>query len=103
MKGWIIYKDDASQLRPEAYEIHRLLEEAKNDEIELEVFKPEQFDLIVTREDDKSILIDGKKYPLPDFVMPRMGAITTYFTLAVLRHMERLGIYAINSSSSIET
>lgn len=103
MKGWIIYKDDASQLRPEAYEIHRLLEEAKKDEIDLEVFKPEQFDLIVTREDDKSILIDGRKYPLPDFVMPRMGAVTTYFTLAVLRHMERLGIYAINSSSSIET
>lgn len=102
MKGWIIYRDDATYLRPEAYEIHRLIEESKESGIELEVFKPEQFDLIVTREDDKSILIDSKKRSLPDFVIPRMGSGTTYFTLAVLRHMERLGIHIVNSPQSIE-
>lgn len=53
MKGWVIYRDDATQLRPEAYEIHRLIEESKKNQIELEVFKPEQFDLIVTNEDEK--------------------------------------------------
>lgn len=103
MKGWIIYKDDATQLRPEAYEIHRLLEESKNFDIDIEVFRPDQFDLIVTREDDRSILVDSEKRELPDFVLPRMGAGTTYFTLAVLRHMERLGIYIVNSPNSIET
>ena len=102
MKGWIIYRDDATQLRPEAYEIHRLIEQAKDEGIELEVFKPEQFDLIVTREDDRSILVDSEKRELPDFVIPRMGAGTTYFTLAILRHMERLGIHVVNSSESIE-
>ena len=103
MKGWIIYKDDATQLRPEAYEIHRLVEEAKKHEITLEVFRPDQFDLIVTREDERSILVDSEKRELPDFILPRMGAGTTYFTLAVLRHMERLGIHIVNNPNSIET
>ena len=31
-----------------------------------------------------------------------MGAGTTYFTLAILRHIERLGIYTINNSNNIE-
>ncbi|MGY8767753.1 MAG: hypothetical protein ACKVH8_04875 [Pirellulales bacterium] len=74
MKGWIIYRDEENQLRPEAHEIHRLIEEAKKDNIDLEVFRPEQFDLIVTREDEKSILVDSEKKSLPDFVIPRMGA-----------------------------
>lgn len=32
-----------------------------------------------------------------------MGAGTTYFTLAIIRQMERLGIHIVNSSHSIET
>ncbi len=102
MKGWIIYRKDVKQLGPEAYEIHRLLEEADNYKIELEIFKPDQFDLLVTREDEKSILVDSEKRALPDFVIPRMGAATTYFTLAVLRQIERLGIHIVNSPHSIE-
>ena len=82
MKGWIIYRANSAQLNPEAYEIHRLLEVASECGVELEVFRPDQFDLIVTREDERSILIDSEKRELPDFVLPRMGAGTTYFTLA---------------------
>jgi len=103
MKGWVIYKDNATQLKPEAYEVHRLLEEAKKCGIELEVFRPDQFDLIVTQENETGILVDSEIRDLPDFVIPRMGAGTTYFTLAVLRHMERLGIHIVNTPNSIET
>lgn len=103
MRGWIIYKDSASLLKQEAYEIHKLQEIAKQECIDLQTYSPDQFDLTVTREDDKSILIDGKKVALPDFVMPRMGAGTTYFALAIIRHLERLGVYCINSSQAIET
>ena len=102
MRGWIIYKENASLLRQEAYEVHRLVEVAEQENIELKVFSPDQFDLTVTRDDEKSILIDGKKHDLPDFVMPRMGAGTTYFALAIIRHLERLGVYCVNSSHSIE-
>ncbi|WP_372771179.1 RimK family alpha-L-glutamate ligase [Pseudoalteromonas sp.] len=103
MRGWIIYKHNDMLLRQEAYEINRLVEVAKEENIELQVFSPDQFDLTVTRDDEKSILIDGERQQLPDFVMPRMGAGTTYFTLAVIRHLERLGVYCVNSSHSIET
>lgn len=103
MKGWIIYRDDATTLKPEAYEIHRLVEQAKASGIDMDVYRPDQFDLIVTREDEKSVLIDGEKKPLPDFILPRMGAGTTYFTLAILRQLERLGIHIVNSTQSIET
>ncbi len=102
VKGWIIYRDDATQLRPEAYEINRLIDQAKQENIDVEVFRPDQFDLIVNREDERSILVNSEKRSLPDFVIPRMGAGTTYFTLAVLRQMERLGIHIVNSPESIE-
>lgn len=32
-----------------------------------------------------------------------MGAGTTYFALAVIRHLEKLGVFVLNSSQSIET
>jgi gamma-F420-2:alpha-L-glutamate ligase len=65
--------------------------------------KPEQFELVVTRDDRKSILVDGKVTPLPDFLIPRLGASTTYFALAIIRHLERLGVLVLNSSTAIET
>ena len=103
MKGWIIYRDSAASLRPEAYEIHRLVKAGQKAGIELVVYAPEQFDLTVTREDERSILLDGEYVGLPDFIIPRMGAGTTYFTLAIIRHLERLGVYSVNSSTSIDT
>lgn len=103
MKGWILYKDSANLLKPETYEINRFMDVAREEGIELEILRPEQFDLTVTREDKKSLLVDGEAVALPDFVLPRMGAGTTYFALAVIRHLERLGVYCVNSSQSIET
>ncbi len=103
MRGWIIYEDSANSVHPETYEIGRFRDIARQKCIELHVYHPEQFDLTVTRDDKKSILVDGKSVPLPDFLLPRMGAGTTYFALAVIRHLERLGVYCVNSSHSIET
>lgn len=102
MKGWILFNETATA-KPEWYEISRLVDVAKENNIEIDVFKPEQFDLIVTRDDRKSVTVDGKVLPLPDFVLPRMGAGTTYFALAVIRHLERLGVHTFNSSQSIDT
>ena len=103
MLGWIIYKHTQVDLKPEAYEINRLTKVAKDQGIELRVIRPEQVDLIVTREDRKSIQLDGQPTALPDFVLPRMGAGTTYFALAVIRHLERLGVNCFNASSAIDT
>ncbi len=71
--GWILYKDSAELLRPEAYEVHRLVDVAKSHDIDLKVLSPEQIDIIVTREDRKSILVDEAPTALPDFLLPRMA------------------------------
>lgn len=102
MKGWILYKEPDAHLLPDKYEMARFMEAAARRGIDLSIVAPEQFDLIVTRDDRRSVLLDGKTTPLPDFVVPRMGAGTTYFALAVLRHLERLGVYAVNPSASVE-
>jgi gamma-F420-2:alpha-L-glutamate ligase len=103
MRGWILYKAPQADLPQEAFEVRRLVDEAERCGLDVQVFTPEQFDLVVTRDDRKSVLVDGETVALPDFLLPRMGAGTTYFALAVIRHLERLGVHSFNSSASIET
>ncbi|MFW6365882.1 MAG: ATP-grasp domain-containing protein [Spirochaetota bacterium] len=103
MNGWILYRHNETEIKPEHYEIQRFMAEAEKQGLTLRVIQPEQVDLIVTREDRKSILVNGEPLPLPDFLLPRMGAGTTYFALAVIRHLERLGVPCYNSSVSIDT
>lgn len=102
MKGWILYRENDSELVSERFEVDRIVESAEQHGIHLTVLKPEQFDLLVTSQNRRSITIDGEVTTLPDFVLPRMGAGTTYFALAVIRHLERLGVPCINSSHPIE-
>jgi len=102
MKGWIIYSKSCSELTENDHGVQRLRHAAKNKGIDLDVFKPEQFELVVTRDDKKSILIDGCPTALPDFLIPRLGSSTSYFALAVIRQLERLGVYSCNSSQTIE-
>lgn len=90
-------------MKAETFEIERFVQVAKEQDIEIRVLAPEQFELIVTRDDRKSVLVDGEVLPLPDFVLPRMGAGTNYFGLALIRHLERLGVRTFNSSQSIDT
>lgn len=71
--------------------------------IDVKVFNPEQFDLLVTAEDRESVLIDGNLMPLPDFLLPRTYVVdSSYFSLAVLRQLERLGVRMYNNSATIE-
>ena len=102
MRGWILYKYALDELPETAYEVQRFLAFAESHGITLEVVKPEQLELIVTKDDRKSILLNGLVTPLPDFLLPRMGAGTTYFALAVIRHLERLGVTVLNTSTAIE-
>jgi RimK family alpha-L-glutamate ligase len=101
MQGWILYSRKMSELQPSDYGVNRLLEAAKAKNVAMHVYKPEEFDLIVTRDDRRSILINGKETDLPDFIIPRLGSNTTYYTLAVIRHMQRLGVYACNGADTI--
>ncbi len=102
MKGWILYHKQQDELSQEDYDIHRLLEAAKAKHIPLKIYSPKEFELIVSRDDQKSVLLNGKMIALPDFLIPRIGAKTTYFGLAVIRQLERLNIYVCNMSSTVE-
>ena len=103
MEGWILYRLRQSEITSDKYEMNRFLEVAEKREMNLKILCPEQFDLLVNREDNKSVIVDNHTTRLPQFLLPRQGASTPYFSLAVIRHLERLGVHTFNSSESIET
>jgi len=104
MEVWILFNEEIEAPSSEAFEIRRFMEEGRKMGIDVKVFKPEQFDLLVCNDDKQSVLIDGEFRNLPDFVLPRTYVIDTgYFALAVIRQLERLGVKVFNGSQSIET
>ncbi|WP_131782186.1 ATP-grasp domain-containing protein [Legionella gresilensis] len=103
MKGWILYKRNKQELTANDHGVKRFLAVADELQIELEVFKPEEFELIVANQKHQIILLNGKKTSLPDFIIPRLGAETSYHALNIIRQLELLGVCSINTSSAIET
>jgi gamma-F420-2:alpha-L-glutamate ligase len=98
MRIWILDKRENFK----SYENTRFRKEAERENVKLKLVAPEEFEIIVTKEGKKSILYKGKEVELPDCLIPRMGSGTTYFALAVIRHLERLGVPVLNRSRSIE-
>ncbi|MFA5958982.1 MAG: RimK family alpha-L-glutamate ligase [Tatlockia sp.] len=102
MKGWILYKRNQSELTELDHGVNRFLSVAPSLGITLHVLRPDQFELVISRDDRKSILLNNERAALPDFLLPRLGAETTYYALAIIRQLERLGVYSCNHSSAIE-
>ena len=102
MECWLLFDGELESPNPGAYEARRFVEAGRRQGINVTVLKPEQFDLCVTRDDRDSVMIDGQVVQLPDFILPRISGNVTYFTLAVIRHLERLGVQSFNGSESIE-
>jgi gamma-F420-2:alpha-L-glutamate ligase len=102
MRGWILYRDSLATLKPDAYEVPRLLETAARENLDVKLVTPQQFDLLVAC-NSREIWLDEKSIPAPDFLLPRTGAHSSYFALAVVRHLEQQGVLVLNSSTSIET
>lgn len=104
MRCWLFFNRDLAPGTPEAPEVHRFIEAAKNLDIELYVLKPSDFDLVVDSKHGWSATYKGRELlHKPDLIIPRCGAETTYFTLAVLRHFERQGVPIVNGPSAIES
>ncbi len=104
MDVWILFNEDIEAPSAEAFEVRRFMAEGRDMGINVKVFHPEQFDLLVTEDHRHSILVDGKSMPLPDFLLPRTYVIDTgYFALAVIRQFERLGVCVYNNAACIET
>ena len=98
LSGWIIHKKSLG----ENHEVQRLVEEFEKRDVKVRVVNPKDVDIIVDRDDRKSIIVEGVPRKLPDFVLPRTGSGTTYFIKAIIRHLERLGVTLINGSDAID-
>ena len=84
---------------PRLYSTRRLVQEAKLRGIDVEVTDPMKFSLFV---DDGAIDIHYAGEPFThDAVIPRIGHSITKHGVAVLRHMEQLGIWTANTGQGI--
>jgi gamma-F420-2:alpha-L-glutamate ligase len=102
MRCWILFQREVAPGVPEAREIARFQEVARRENVELSVLRPRDFELVVESGAEWSAVYRGRPLPKPDFILPRTGSETTYFTLAVLRHFERQGVAVVNRSTAIE-
>ena len=99
VSGWLLIKPQFH----DSYETNRLVEEFKNNDVDVRIINPTEIDIFVNKDNKSSILVNGESLPLPKFVFPRTGSGTTYFIKAVIRHFERMGVVVINGSEAIET
>ena len=103
MKVWILYGDDIDSTADLAFEMRRFLAEGEKMGIEVQAFKPNQFDLLVTEENRDQVIIDGKWTDLPDFIFPYFNhSDHSYFSLAIVRQFERMGVSVFNNSDTLE-
>lgn len=98
MKLWML----GNRLTTEMYERERFIEEAAKANIDFSVVFADEIDLIVSRDDRKSIRYLNDIVSLPDSVLARTGSGTGYFNLSVLRQFERLNVPTLPNSTSIE-
>ena len=96
-KVWILHH--ATEIN--GYENTRLLECLDKNGLEGRVLEPKYFDIIVSRSTNKSIRYKGEEIDMPNLVLSRTGSGTNYFTLALMRQIEKFGIPVINDSDSI--
>jgi len=101
MQGWILYRDKITAPEIASNAIDRLLESAEPNGVSLILVRPEQLDLVVNTPHKNLIGLDGRLIPLPDFIIPRTGAATSYLALSAIRHLEHLGVYCLNSANAI--
>ena len=102
--GWIIVqsKDKGIKDKPLSYTISHIKDNFEKRGFDMRVVDSANIDIYLTNYDRKSILVNDVITPKPDFVLSRTGANTSFATLAVYRHLERLGVPVINRSESVE-
>ena len=82
------------------YSHKRLVEAAKERDHEIEVINHLRCYINVASA-KPAIHYSGKKLPLYDAVIPRIGASVTFFGTAVVRQFEMMGVYSVNESLAI--
>jgi RimK family alpha-L-glutamate ligase len=96
-KVWILHH--ATNIN--GYENTNLLECFERNGIETHVFEPKYFDIIVSRSSSRSIRYKGELIDMPNLVLSRTGSGTNYFTLALMRQIEKFNVPVINDADSV--
>ncbi len=102
MNGWIIYKRSQHDISAIDHGVNSLLDAAYRHQIKLTVYRADQFEWFMNGT-TCHLLLDGYPVDLPQFVIPRTGAETNHYTLALLRQLEWSGVYICNTASAIES
>lgn len=102
MRGWLLFDNEIADGVPEAAEIRRFVESGQRRGVRLDVLRPRDFELIVTTDLAWRAEYAKGRLPRPDFIIPRTGSETSYFTLAVIRQFERMGVPLINGADAVD-
>lgn len=86
---------------PGLYSHQRLKEAGEEAGHEVRIINPLYCYLNVATSKPEVHYRGGENLPYFDAVIPRIGASITYYGTAVLRHMETMGMYALNESIAI--
>jgi len=97
MTGLILYGKKREELDNTDYVVLRFLEAAEQMNITMSICKAEQIEFAAN---DNKIRIDGQEVPLPDFFLPNIF-FDGYYKNAVVRQLETLGSYTLNSLDAI--
>jgi len=81
--------------------IQRYIDEAEALGWECRKIGADTIDIIVNREGERSLILEGERTVLPDVVIPKTGAGSSYFVLAILRQLEKLGVVVVNNADSV--
>ena len=71
--------------------------------IDFNVVFSDEIDLLVSRDDRRSIRYRGEAIALPNVCLARTGSGTGFYNLSVLRQLERLNVLTLPNSASIES
>lgn len=84
---------------PRLYSTRRIVEEARKRNLRVDVCDPMKFSLMVM-DGSVDVLHKGKPFSY-DAIIPRIGHSITQHGVAVLRHIEQLGMWTANTSQGI--
>lgn len=85
---------------PKLYSTQRLKQAAKERGHTVRVLDTLQFSIIVEK-GNPTLLYKNKKLDSYDAVIPRIGNSITFFGTAVVRQFEQMGVFCLNSATSI--
>src|SRR5690349_16819131 len=102
MKLWLFFQDHFDEKVPEYREALKIKAEAESRGAETEIMNPEHIELLVDSSGDWYAMYENRVLDLPDIIIPRTGADTTYTSYSVMRFYERLGVTFLNTPRVIE-